>query len=270
VTWFTHSSRTDGNRTGKGLEDQIKAVFRLNSYEARAYLALLRVAMGPNELSAAARVPKPRIYDILGSLVSKGFVTKDGDRYVARSPRSVLELTLTALRSSFEAEESRIRREGGFLVERLGAFAKMATSSRGPVLVKGLTAIASLLFDVLGTSAEVCIMLNKALERREDFRVLLSGVETRSKVTKVLVPSGVVLEKEDYELATRFGAEIRALKGFLMDLMITDSQDVIIGFPDPLSSDAVPVVAIHVHDASFCASLRRSFEQAWEISDKLP
>lgn len=238
-------------------------------YEARAYLTLLRAPMGPSELSAAAKVPKPRIYDILASLASKGFVIKEGEEYVARSPRSVLELTLTALRSSFEEEEERVRREGGTLVERLSTLARMDSSSKGPVLVKGLSSIASLLFDVLASSREVCIMLNKALERKEDFRSLLSGVETGSKATKVLVPSGVTLDGEDFELARRFGAEIRALKGFLMDLMITDSQDVIIGFPDPLSSDPIPVVAIHVRDESFCASLRKSFEQAWKISEKL-
>ncbi|MGH9921109.1 MAG: helix-turn-helix domain-containing protein, partial [Nitrososphaerales archaeon] len=46
------------------VESELRDKFGLNSYEARAYLALVASPMKPKDLAAAANIPTPRVYDI--------------------------------------------------------------------------------------------------------------------------------------------------------------------------------------------------------------
>ncbi|MEM0506994.1 MAG: TrmB family transcriptional regulator sugar-binding domain-containing protein [Thermosphaera sp.] len=74
-------------------------------YEARAYIALLKHgSLTSSEIIKLARIPQPRIYDIMDSLVSKGFVRKSKGkpiRYTLVDPKS-------AFRGFMEAEMARI------------------------------------------------------------------------------------------------------------------------------------------------------------------
>ena len=79
-------------------EREIKAQLRefgLNEYEVRAYLTLIK--NGPltaGELAALSEVPQPRIYDVIRTLMAKGFViTSQGrpKRVIPLSPDRVME-----------------------------------------------------------------------------------------------------------------------------------------------------------------------------------
>jgi len=79
-------------------EKEIKALLRefgLNEYEVRAYLALIR--NGPltaGELATLSKVPQPRIYDVIRTLMAKGFVTTSQGRpkqVIPLNPESVMD-----------------------------------------------------------------------------------------------------------------------------------------------------------------------------------
>ncbi|MCD6525215.1 MAG: TrmB family transcriptional regulator [Thermococcus sp.] len=79
-------------------EKEIKALLRefgLNEYEVRAYLTLIK--SGPltaGELAALSKVPQPRIYDVIRTLMAKGFVTTSEGRpkhVIPLNPESVME-----------------------------------------------------------------------------------------------------------------------------------------------------------------------------------
>ncbi|WP_048151339.1 TrmB family transcriptional regulator [Palaeococcus ferrophilus] len=79
-------------------EKEIKArlkEFGLNEYEVRAYLTLIK--NGPltaGELAALSKVPQPRIYDVIRTLMAKGFVTTSQGRpkrVIPLSPDSVMD-----------------------------------------------------------------------------------------------------------------------------------------------------------------------------------
>ena len=64
--------------------DYVEAVVRelksigLGSYESQAYASLLRQgALTPMEVARIAKIPGPRVYDILRKLESMGFVIKE-------------------------------------------------------------------------------------------------------------------------------------------------------------------------------------------------
>ncbi|MEM3798771.1 MAG: helix-turn-helix domain-containing protein, partial [Thermoprotei archaeon] len=64
----------------------LKKFFGLNQYEARAYVALLKKPMSAGEISVGAKIPKPRVYDVVRSLEAKGFVKISGGLVEAISP----------------------------------------------------------------------------------------------------------------------------------------------------------------------------------------
>ncbi len=67
----------------------------LNEYEVRAYLTLLK--NGPltaGELATLSKVPQPRIYDVIRTLMAKGFITTTPGRpmrIIPLSPEKVIE-----------------------------------------------------------------------------------------------------------------------------------------------------------------------------------
>ncbi|ASJ10059.1 TrmB family transcriptional regulator [Thermococcus sp. P6] len=79
-------------------EKEVRSLLRelgLNEYEVRAYLTLLK--NGPltaGELATLSKVPQPRIYDVIRTLMAKGFVTTTQGRpkqVVPLSPESVMD-----------------------------------------------------------------------------------------------------------------------------------------------------------------------------------
>ncbi len=80
----------------------------LTTYEARAYLVLVkRGVMTSTEIAREARIPQPRVYDVLRGLEEKGLILVSEGRprlYRAEEPR-------VALKRLLEAIERRIREE---------------------------------------------------------------------------------------------------------------------------------------------------------------
>lgn len=119
---FTHS---DLVRLTQKLQN-----LNLSGYEARTYLALVRFgpSRGP-ELALRAGVPRQKIYDVLDSLVAKGFADVIPDKprlYAAIEPAGALASHLVRRRQESEAWLAEQRR----LIEELQA--EMGTLSADP------------------------------------------------------------------------------------------------------------------------------------------
>lgn len=95
-------------------ERELRALMKdlgLNEYEVRAYLTLIkRGALTAGELATLSKVPQPRIYDVIQSLMSKGFVTTSGSR-----PKKVIPVeparVLNAMKEKYERRISIVRDE---------------------------------------------------------------------------------------------------------------------------------------------------------------
>ena len=80
----------------------LKERFGLNTYEAKAYLSLLKGARSPKEVSSASGIPISRVYDVLKGLSEKGFAVKEGRGYRPRRPEAAAAAVAAKLRREFE------------------------------------------------------------------------------------------------------------------------------------------------------------------------
>lgn len=248
----------------------LKRFFGLNQYEARVYIALLKKHMSLGEVSSAAKIPKPRVYDVVRSLESKGFVRNSGGELQAISPEVALPARRAALRAAFEEEDSRRLQAQMTLIDSLKVGGEHPL--REPVILRGFEQVVALLYQVLPKSTQVLLTLNKALEARVYFRGAVKGAVGSGQQLEImaLIPLHVKLEREDLELMEALGAQVRLTAGVLLDTMVTDKDDVIIGLPDPSSTHSVPVVAVYVKDHAFASSLRETFKKVWSTASAIP
>src|SRR5918998_544079 len=96
------------------MEDENKLVrhlgqLGLTSYEAKAYLALIRRdSFTAAQVARQAGLPRQRIYDVLGSLVQKGLAsTRPGSvvKYAATAPDLAVERLIEAHRQDLQEME---------------------------------------------------------------------------------------------------------------------------------------------------------------------
>ena len=90
----------------------------LTLYEARAYVALIRRdGSTPTEVARVAGVPRPRIYDVIDSLVAKGLASERPGRvirFVATPPAEAVNLLVHVHQERLqmlEADDEAVREE---------------------------------------------------------------------------------------------------------------------------------------------------------------
>jgi len=110
--------QADGGAEVVQLDELIR--LGLTTYEAKAYLALLRRESSTAAQTARlANVPRQRIYDVLAGLVDKGLAaTRPGPvvKYTAEAPEHALERLVSEQREQLEDLERRTAQ----LIETLG------------------------------------------------------------------------------------------------------------------------------------------------------
>lgn len=76
----------------------------LNQYESKTYLAMISTkACTATELSDAANIPRPRVYDVLAKLEKKGFVVNQPGRPVKYAPVPI-SIAINSLKRERERE----------------------------------------------------------------------------------------------------------------------------------------------------------------------
>jgi len=87
----------------------------LTNYEAQAYTSLLELGPMPaGRISQSARVPYSKIYEVLGSLESKGWIEMERGRpskYYPKSPSVALDAIKLRIEDTFSRNESQILSE---------------------------------------------------------------------------------------------------------------------------------------------------------------
>ena len=100
--------------------------FGLNSYEAKAYVALLKLGRAPaTEVAKESGIPPQRVYDSLKSLEEKGFIYVLNGKpklYVPASVRDALLGRIYQMKTEFEKRERFLRELIGEVEELLSQF----------------------------------------------------------------------------------------------------------------------------------------------------
>lgn len=247
------------------VEGVLREAFRLTAYEARAYLALVRRGeMSAKEVAAGSKVPLPRIYDTLKSLGDKGFVEQVEDRYSAVPPETALRGRITQFRLDFEKGQE-IREEAAKkAAAELGKLQSRSGAPRDVVLIRGIYGIANRFIEILKESQDLFLVVRKAIKVKNLFTAGMEDIAVKGKRIRLLLPEGIRLSKEDRALASKLGVEMRLLSSALVDVMVADNRDVMIGVPDPLSDEPFQAVAVWLRNPSFAKSIRESLEEIWK------
>ncbi|HUH99810.1 MAG TPA: helix-turn-helix domain-containing protein [Nitrososphaerales archaeon] len=249
------------------VESELRDKFGLNSYEVRGYLALVASPMKPKDLATAANIPNPRVYDTLRALEVKGFVHKRGETYVAESPNVALKAYLLAHQRSFEkareSKEASMKRIVELLQPVLSSKDQFAEE---PVLLRGIDAIAGRFFEILGTSKDVTLMVRKALKVKGVFSEYLEAFPLAGKRIRLLLPSRPPISERDARLLARLKIETRYYDHPVLDMMVADERDVVLGVPERSNDEPFSAIALWVRNPSFARSTRAAIDEIWEDS----
>ncbi len=251
------------------VESELRDKFGLNSYEARGYLALVASPMKPKDLAAAANIPNPRIYDTLRALEMKGFVHKRGETYVAESPGVALKTYLLGHQRSFEKAKESKEASMKRIVELLRPIlASKDELSEEPVLLRGIDSIAGRFFEILSTSKDVTLMVRKALKVKGVFVEYLEALPLSGKRIRLLLPSRPPVSERDARLLSRLRIEMRYYDHPVLDMMVADGRDVVLGVPERGDDEPFSAVALWVRSPSFARSTRAAVDEIWDESSK--
>jgi sugar-specific transcriptional regulator TrmB len=255
-------------RMDEEIEGELRDKFGLNSYEARGYLALLLTAeMRPKELAMAAKIPMPRIYDTLRGLEMKGFVHRRGEAFVAESPSTALKTYMLGHQRSFEKARELKEASMKRIVELLRpTMATREEVSEEPVLLRGIDAIAGRFFEILTTSKDITLMVRKALKVKGVFTEYLEAFPLSGKRIRLLLPSRPPISERDSRLLARLKIEARLYDHPVLDMMVADELDVVLGVPERSNDEPFSAVALWVRNPAFAKSTRVAIDEIWDES----
>ncbi len=171
----------------------------LSTYEARVYVTLIqRGESTAGDLSSAADVPRPRIYDILEKLEKRGFVVSTvgrPTRFKAVPPSRALQSLIEEKKKELEEMKARIS-EVAAKLERLG---REEETEGGVWVLRNPSLSRSKLFEVISSATrEVVVSLhNHLLSSYGDIiQRAIEDAVTRGVDVKVLLPKNLNLSFE--------------------------------------------------------------------------
>ncbi len=223
------------------LVEELRRLLGLTGYEARAYLAVLRGARRPREVSEASGVPVQRVYDVLARLERRGLVARGGEGYVAVDPVEALGAVAEAVVAEAGARAAELRRLGE-LLRRVGAAGESYVR-----LAPGLgEAVGAALWALRRCGRGAWVLVYKAGEKLagEGAGWLLGSVlRALPRGSRVLVSVDAVVPGWAVEEARERGVLVRRSPAVLLDMLVA-CDTVVIGLPLG-GGDAVAVVARH-------------------------
>ena len=251
----------------------------LNAYESRSYLVLLgHPKFKALELAARAHVPRQKIYEVLDSLVEKGFaqvVQEKTKLFSAVEPTLAIPGYLARKRQTLEQELTDSGRAAGALIEDLKSLYSEGQGGRGTLdFLRIVTEPAQ-------TAAEYRRMLSEVKTEYLEFsrppyavdpldeklvkQARLGGVSCR-----LLLESGSLDEQHrqrlvEYEAA---GVEVRQVGSLPMKLAVFDGQHGMVALLDPVITRPTWTAVVFRHEG-MGAAMKGLFEDYWRRGNAL-
>lgn len=245
----------------------------LNAYEARSYLVLVgHPRFKALELAARAHVPRQKIYEVLDSLVEKGFaqvVQEKTKLFSAVEPALAIPAYLAAKRKIIEHELTEQSRTATGLIEDLNESYSEGQGERGTLdYLRIVSEPAQTAAQYRGMLAEV---QTEYLEfSRPPYAVdpldeqLVKQARLRGVRCRLLLVAGTLDDDhrqrlEDYQ---QVGVEIRVAESLPMKLALFDCRQGMIALLDPVITRPAWTAVIFDH-TGLGEAMKGLFEDHW-------
>ena len=263
--------------------DQLE-MFGLSNYESRVYLCLLSGDKTAKEIVEISEIPTGRIYDVLGSLESKGLTDKQDSRpkkFIATDPTIALQKLL-------QRQESRLdllKREANTIETKLsqlqrqhpeeGIFWSVALFSDDQAIKRHKDKINEarkelfMHLDFSGTSSftsnsnmEGFIKNIKDLANSGiDIRIILGGTNKDSLL-------GLLSDDLSKILSLMHPIEIRISEQKTYTFDVIDGEKVLVKIMSPVKPDEY-FALIYVWQKAFAMELRSKFLELWNVAESI-
>ena len=245
----------------------------LNAYESRSYLVLLgHPKFKALELAARARVPRQKIYEVLDSLVEKGFaqvVQEKTKLFSAVEPNLAIPSYLSRRRQLMEHELTDQGRVAAGLMDDLKALYSEGQGGRGTLdYLRIVTEPAQ-------TAAEYRRMLSEVQSEYLEFsrppyavdpldeklvkQARESGVGCRLLLESASLDDGHRQRLGDYSAS---GVEVRQVSSLPMKLALFDSRRGMIALLDPVITRPTWTALVFDHEG-MGEAMKGLFEEYW-------
>lgn len=251
----------------------------LNAYEARSYLVLVgHPRFKALELAARAHVPRQKIYEVLDSLVEKGFahvVQEKTKLFSAVEPEMAIPAYLERRGQQLEHELSEQSRLG---IDLVGDLKESYSEGQGG---KGTLDYLRLVSDPNQTATQYRKMLADVREEYMEFsrppyavdpldEQLVKQARRRGVRCRLLIEAVAVDEQHRARLAeyASVGIEIRQVDSLPMKLALFDGRYGLAALLDPVVTKPRWTSIVFEHDG-FAEAMRGLFEDRWRDAGSL-
>lgn len=246
----------------------------LNAYEARSYLVLLgHSRFKALELAPRSHVPRQKIYEVLDSLVEKGFARVVQDRtklFSAVEPNLAIPAYLTRKRELVEQELTDQARSGSNLMQDLNGIYSEGKGGRGTLDFLRIVA------EPTQTAAEYRRMLAEVKAEYLEFsrppyavdpldEMLVKQARMNGVSCRLLIESGTLDEHHRQRLVeyAATGVEIRQASSLPLKLALFDDRNGLIALLDPVISKPTWTSLVFDH-AGLGEAMKHLFEDRWQ------
>ena len=251
----------------------------LNAYESRSYLVLLgHPKFKALELAARAHVPRQKIYEVLDSLVEKGFaqvVQEKTKLFSAVEPSLAIPGYLSRKRQTLEHELMDNSRAGSALIDDLGTLYSEGQGGRGTLdFLRIVTEPAQ-------TAAEYRRMLSEVRQEYLEFsrppyavdpldEKLVKQAGGGGVACRLLLEAGAVDEEHRHRLSeyVAAGVEVRIADSLPMKLALFDGSRGLIALLDPVITRPT-WTALVFHHEGLGEAMKGLFDERWRRGESL-
>jgi sugar-specific transcriptional regulator TrmB len=246
----------------------------LNAYEARTYLVLLgHSRFKALELAPRAHVPRQKIYEVLDSLVEKGFAHVVQDRtklFSAVEPKLAIPSYLARKRQLLEHELVNQTRSATILTDDLSGLYSEGKGGRGTLDFLRIVS------EPAQTAAEYRRMLSEVKREYLEFsrapyavdpldERLVRQARVRGVSCRLLMEAGPLdeLHRQRLKEYAAAGVEIRQAPALPLKLALFDSLSGLIALLDPVISKPTWTSLLFDHDG-LGEAMKHLFEDRWQ------
>jgi sugar-specific transcriptional regulator TrmB len=242
----------------------------LTSYEAKTYLALTRRdSSTAAQASRLAGVPRQRIYDVLASLVEKGFASSRPGavvKYAAVAPELAVDALVSRRRQELEETERGARQMIDQLTPQFAAGQEHTDPLEYIEVLRDLRAVKERFGELqAGIKNEILVFTKPPYATPPQENV--EGIElTRSHETYSVYELSAFDDPEFVEGVRRFieaGENARFVEELPLKLVIIDEAVVMFGMEDPVAGSSALTMMVVEHP-QLAKVLKLAFLAVWE------